>query len=364
MKILYIMGDSWYWIKQRPHFIAEYLSRNNEVDVVFEKRYTGKVKNADTGRLNLFELYKFPFTHNPFVKIMNDAVLKNEFKKYIVNESYDIIWFNSWKHFKYAEKYIKNGAKVVYDCMDDFTEFQGSKKNQKTIDEILLFEKRLCQRSDIVFSSSEQLKNNLTKRYGITNISVLNNAIDIPPASELQKFTDTACFKQGYFNILYTGSVSEWFDFDLINESLEKFDKVNYVLIGPSDVCIPENDRIVYRAPIEHRQIFDAMNKSDMLVMPFKKTKLVESVNPVKVYEYIYSGKPALILGYGETQKFGEYVYLYNSKAEYFDLLGKMTSGKTGLKKTKEESESFAKNNTWSERVKEIEEILMKAAVC
>jgi teichuronic acid biosynthesis glycosyltransferase TuaH len=363
MKILYIMGDSWYWIKQRPHFIAEYLAVKNEVDVVFEKRYTGKVKNTDTGSLNLFELYKFPFTHNSIIKKLNDFVLQKRLGKYVGNESYDIIWFNNWKHFKYAEKYLRNGAKVIYDCMDDFTEFQGSKKNQKTLDEILLFEKRLCQRSDVVFCSSEQLKNNLMKRYGNLNICVLNNAIDIPPESDLQEFADKTCFKEGYINILYTGSVSEWFDFDLINESLKKFDRVNYILIGPSDVRIPANDRIEYRAPIEHRQIFDAMNKADLLVMPFKKTKLVESVNPVKVYEYIYSGKPALILGYGETQKFSEYVYLYNSKKEYNAILSRMVENKLKSRKSKEECISFAKNNTWSERVKAIQEILKKITV-
>lgn len=36
-KILYIMHVPWGWIKQRPHFFAEYLNKDFDVDVVYKK---------------------------------------------------------------------------------------------------------------------------------------------------------------------------------------------------------------------------------------------------------------------------------------------------------------------------------------
>ena len=37
MKILYLMHVPWGWIKQRPHFFAEYLANDFAVDVYFRK---------------------------------------------------------------------------------------------------------------------------------------------------------------------------------------------------------------------------------------------------------------------------------------------------------------------------------------
>ena len=36
-KILYFMGVDWYWIKQRPQILAEYLAQDYDVTVVYIK---------------------------------------------------------------------------------------------------------------------------------------------------------------------------------------------------------------------------------------------------------------------------------------------------------------------------------------
>ena len=41
-KILYVMNVEWNWIKQRPHFIAEGLSKNHHVEVLYRYWYNRK----------------------------------------------------------------------------------------------------------------------------------------------------------------------------------------------------------------------------------------------------------------------------------------------------------------------------------
>ena len=41
-KILYVMNVEWNWIKQRPHFIAEGLSKNYHVEVLYRYWYNRK----------------------------------------------------------------------------------------------------------------------------------------------------------------------------------------------------------------------------------------------------------------------------------------------------------------------------------
>ena len=102
-----------------------------------------------------------------------------------------------------------------------------------------------------------------------------------------------------------------------------------------------------------HELVFSVMEQSDALIMPFVLNELILSVNPVKLYEYIYSGKPCLAPRYGESECFGDFVYLYESINHCQDIIKSLIGGK-GAKHTEEECRAFALSNTWKERVEKI----------
>ena len=59
IKLLYLMHAPWSWIKQRPHFIAEELSKIYILSVFAEKEKNGKVpyhdiKTGESGGLSAF----------------------------------------------------------------------------------------------------------------------------------------------------------------------------------------------------------------------------------------------------------------------------------------------------------------------
>jgi hypothetical protein len=51
-----------------------------------------------------------------------------------------------------------------------------------------------------------------------------------------------------------------------------------------------------------HTRVKSIMAEADILFMPFQVTDLIQSVNPVKLYEYIYSNKASISVGYDETE--------------------------------------------------------------
>ena len=108
---------------------------------------------------------------------------------------------------------------------------------------------------------------------------------------------------------------------------------------------------------VPHDMVFAVMEHSDALIMPFVLNELILSVNPVKLYEYIYSSKPCLAPRYGESEAFGDYVYLYESKEECCRTINELINGK-GAKHSKDENITFALSNTWKERVEQIEKII------
>jgi hypothetical protein len=92
--------------------------------------------------------------------------------------------------------------------------------------------------------------------------------------------------------------------------------------------------------------------------MPFIVNELILSVNPVKLYEFIYSLTPTLAVSYGETEKFEDYIYLYKNKKEYMDYVELILKNNYFMKKNKSEVIEFIKENTWGKRAEEIIKII------
>ena len=86
--------------------------------------------------------------------------------------------------------------------------------------------------------------------------------------------------------------------------------------------------------------------------MPFKVNELIRSVNPVKLYEYIYMGKHIVAPEYGETLKFAQYVHLYKSKKDFFTIIDNIFTIKELDPNRVKSMRLFAENNTWSNRYK------------
>ena len=248
--------------------------------------------------------------------------------------------------------------------MDDATEFPYVKKNSKELKKILKYENNLCKTSAIIICSSANLKQKLIQRYNINanKIKTINNGININnlsrkdaiPLKIKNLFIDNDKIK-----IVYIGTISEWFDFDLIIKSLNDFKSIMYLLIGPKEVDIPNKSNIKYFGPVQHEYVSSIMDLADILVMPFKKNELIKSVNPVKVYEYIYSGKPSIIIKYEETMIFKDYVFLYDSYESYCDYLRRIIERKTYIINN-EKRLLFLKNSTWESRVKIIYDTIKK----
>jgi hypothetical protein len=355
------MNVPWSWIKQRPHFIAQELSSFFDVDVYYKKAYAKNkmVKNKQSN-VNLIELFRLPFERFHLINILSTYITSLQLKNKI--DDYDTIWISDIKLFLHLKDIFNSSHKLIYDCMDDILEFPSIKKNKKQLNSYKKIENELINKAEIVFISSEYLKSKLIKRYSLNDVQklyVVNNGIksfdliEVPKISPDNYFTNSNRKK-----ITYIGTISEWFDFDLILESLINFDNIEYYLFGPKEVEIPKHNRLHYKGVIEHEQVFSVMYQSDLLIMPFIVNELILSVNPVKLYEFIYSLTPTLAVSYGETEKFEDYIYLYKNKKEYMDYVELILKNNYFMKKNKSEVIEFIKENTWGKRAEEIIKII------
>ena len=363
------MHVPWGWIKQRPHFFAELLSEDYIVDVLYKKTTIVSkdcllTKRQGNDNLSIRGFRIFPFYMIPVLKWLpldwiNCILFLLEVGSI---KKYDYIWITSPSLYRFIKFCKFDKSKIIYDCMDDILEFPSSQKCKTLYKNNLKNELLLLKEAGKVICSAEYLKGKILKRVNIDReILVLNNAISLPLNDDF--FVDTKMYNEFIDRLkkldnvlMYIGTISEWFDFDSISHVLDVNRTVNVVLIGPSDVKIPENSRIHYFGTIERAAIFEIMKYASILVMPFIVTELIKSVNPVKIYEYIYSRKPIIVPQYGEAEKFLKFCHLYESREGFSDLVSKIISSEIKMKASNEEMLQYACANTWEQRYIEIRE--------
>lgn len=366
MKILYISHITWGWIKQRPQFIAEELAKDNQVDVYYRKILNWKLQYMNKNNKSSGNLRLHSYINLPIYRIFKFVPIKwlDRINKILWNlnridySKYDIVYLCDCSVYDKIKQHVP-AAKIFYDCMDDKQSFPGMQAYPKYKQYCYELEKELIKQAGIVTCTADYLKNALINRYNINRqYYVVNNAI----SNNLFNQTNTQEYIQLPANsFTYIGTVAEWFDFDLVLSVLNKIDDINIIIFGPTG-DVPEkykHPRLIFKGPIKHDKILAAMKASTGLIMPFKVNELIRSVNPVKLYEYIYSGKPSAAVRYEESEKFKEYVYLYSSIDEFIDFIN-IAKSCNGIYEPKQVNamKSFALNNTWEARTMQIIDII------
>jgi glycosyltransferase involved in cell wall biosynthesis len=375
------MHIPWKWIKQRPHFLAEELSEYYQVDVYYKKSTMKlQMQNQDESlfprpNLSINNFWRIPFKRIPILKHLNLDFINTLilFISLPRLKNYDYILIPTPELYDMVKGFLPSTIKILYDCMDDYVAFGDICKETSEYQKQVESEKGLINRSSLVICSAESLKNTIYNRAGLVpnNCIVVNNAIEIPSIKSSSLLPDAikkviSEISKYPKSLLYIGAISEWFDFDAVMAALSHYDDLHVVLVGPipygSRICIPKHPRLHLLGPINRNYLFNIMPIASILIMPFKVIELVKSVNPVKLYEYIYSGKPIIASRYAETEKFDKYVSLYSTSEEFVSLINDCLN-KKNRENYCDECLSFVTQNTWKKRVLEIYSYLVTNSI-
>lgn len=354
MKIMYFIHIKWNWIKQRPQFIAEYLSKNNQLEVYEFESFNQKNKIVlNKSKIKINKIFSLPLLRFNIMERINEYFTYFQIAKDI--KKYDIFYIPTPSIGSILRKSLRILKKdIVYDCMDDYYTMTPDGKRKKYLRD----EKLLLREAKIIVFSSEYLKDKVLSRCKVedeSKIIVLNNGIDQRLIENYKNISKKE--KEGISEIkkiIYIGTIGKWFDIEFLLESLKYSKKIEYHLYGPLEITLPKHSRIKYNGVLNHFELNDVMEQSDALIMPFIVNDIVLAVNPVKVYEYISSKKPILLIRYGETEKFKDYAYLYNNLDDFLKLINQLVEDKLEFKGKHRNIKEYLSKNTWESRVKEL----------
>jgi glycosyltransferase involved in cell wall biosynthesis len=144
----------------------------------------------------------------------------------------------------------------------------------------------------------------------------------------------------------YVGMISHWFDFAAVAAIAQRVPSGSVVLVGPTDVTPPKlPPNVVFTGPVPHDRLASVLAGFDVGLIPFIRSRAIDAVNPVKLYEYLAAGVPVLASDFEEIRQYRPLVRVYRDPAEAAaaaaQLIGPRTSAET------EERRAFAWGHRW-----------------
>lgn len=264
----------------------------------------------------------------------------------------DYILFNSFNPFYGHDlpKDIKPAIKI-YQSRDDISESEYVNKHGVKL------ETKAILNADVSFATSIGLVKKLSKNN--KKIHYLPNAADIDIFKDVYK---PLAKPKELLNIdkkiiIYTGNICHRIDYELLKKiAADHHDKI-VLLVGPIsnkqffDYNLDKMANVITTGPKPINALPSYLKYSDCTIIPFHCNELTKSIYPLKINEYLATGKPVVSTNFSEDiASFENVIFLSKNHEDFLSGINNaLNEDKDQLKA--ENRVAIAESNTWSARV-------------
>jgi teichuronic acid biosynthesis glycosyltransferase TuaH len=253
-----------------------------------------------------------------------------------------------------------NESAVVYDITDDWTSLtQAPWLAEMTAKEDAV----LCRRADATIVCSERLwemKAGIAKK-----LFLVPNGVDAQHYAKVLDSTmplPSECMKWPKPVFGYTGTIHpDRVDVNLIEAIAQAMCCGSIVLIGPDHLSAKDRERllacknVIIVGPKPYAEIPDLMRGFDVCIAPHLVTPFTESLNPIKLWEYLAAGKPIVSTPVAGFRDFPRLVRLADGPVEFLKATYNALSEKSELAEARR---TEARKHSWDRRVDAIERVI------
>lgn len=149
---------------------------------------------------------------------------------------------------------------------------------------------------------------------------------------------------------IYTGALDSWFDEELLVAVAEKLRHWRFVLVGPRRAAMEKlrgtgNVRFLDGRPQE--QLPPLLWHADAAIIPFRRIPLIESVCPLKLFEYCAAGLPTVSTRWREMELLRSPAKLAATAEEFAEAL---ETSRDENREARERRVEWARGNDWNAR--------------
>jgi glycosyltransferase involved in cell wall biosynthesis len=355
----------WDWVWQRPQQFLSRLAQRHRV--LFVETYCSDV---DAARVDLRTPDGYPSltvcqTHLPRSR-WHDGKFIDQERRRILKETLNrelrgqferpLLWFYDPMAVVAFARQLGEQA-IVYDCMDELSQFKGAPPA------LIERERELLAVADVVFCGGQKMRK---KRLPLnSNTHFFGTGVDVKHfgkaltreqkiAPEIAAFGNAPVL--GYF-----GVVDERIDYELLAKLADARPDWQVVMVGP--VCkvdpadFPKRPNLHFIGGRPYAELPALTKGFSVAMMPFALNAATEYINPTKALEYMAAGRPVVSTALDEVRmNFGSIARIAESHAEFIAFCAKEAEKPSRARIVR--GMKLAADNTWEAIIAKMEKHL------
>lgn len=306
-----------------PRDVSHYLRKGLLLNIFYRRFW----QNVMFPNITVLQPLKLLPNSIPWCRRFNEWVARKEVSSAVHRLRMDapMLWLNA--HYAVHMAGRMGESIVVYDVTDDWTQLKQSAISQRLT---YVQDAELCGRADMVLVCSQKLFAMKTKL--AANVHLVPNGVD---AGHYRSILDTPSSKPDATKLWkrpvlgYTGTIhADRIDIKLLEELAVRIPESTIALVGP--VMLGKEDRkrlqqlpnLVMTGPVPYERIPDYMRAFDVCITPHKVTEFTESLNPIKLWEYLAAGKPIVSAPVAGFRDYPHLVYVAHDCDGFVKAIG------------------------------------------
>ena len=248
---------------------------------------------------------------------------------------------------------------VVYDCMDELSQFRFAPAS------LVDRERLLLARADVVFTGGHRLLQ--SKKELHDNVHFFGCGVDVAHfgaarSADLAPAELIASLSRPVMG--YYGVIDERIDYDLLARLSAAFPEASLAMVGPvvkvDPSELPQGRNIHWLGQRPYSELPAYVKGFDVCLMPFALNDATEYINPTKTLEYMAAGKPIVSTAISDVKHhFAQVVDVAESRDDFIDAVRCAILAPDADRITRGLDE--ARDNTWDRVVARMSRILADA---
>lgn len=379
-RLLFFSLEDWNHVFRRNQFICAELCRRFDLEIL----WVGPVVDIayallrhDYQDLLSIQTAPRPVADQPAVKRLrpvkllpnkigrrfNDDLVSRNVKRALKTlgwKDFDI-WINAQQARNYLP--LPGSKRLIYDITDDWTKMPQPRHQ---LEAVIADDAEMLRQADHVIVCSRQLYE--SKKGKCRALTLIANGVDnlryhpdqlrgLEPPKDLKGIAHPI--------VGYTGTLhSSRLDLALLEETAQKLEQVNFVFVGPNSLTGEETARL-NRSNIHilgsrpYQDLPSYLASFDACMTPHLVNDFTESLDPLKLYEYMSTGKPIISTKCAGFRDYPDLITL----AERENFSGAVMQALQETDRSKEAERSkmrvdWASTQSWGSRLDQVEKAL------
>ena len=186
-----------------------------------------------------------------------------------------------------------NESGVIYDITDDWELAARSEDHRQLIHQR---DRELCRRADLTVVCSQALYD--SRKNDARRLLLLPNGVDAAHYRQVDSLPRDRDWPRPVFG--YTGTLHpQRIDLELVVKLAREFPHGRVVLAGPLNwpndklkQALDSTPNLVSPGSVPYQDLPTLMANFDVCIVPHRQSEFTESLNPIKLWEYLACGKP------------------------------------------------------------------------